>query len=328
MKIVVTGGSGFIGTNLTQLLHDKGIEFLNIDNVQPKDENLKKFWVNVSIMDYSGLLEQFRAFQPDAVVHLAAETRTHPHMKMEDYTLNTVGTANVIDAIRATESVKRFVHTSTQFVHQGETPPQHDEDFAPHTIYGESKIINEKQVRNADLKCTWTIIRPTNIWGPWHLRYPFEFWRVLARGRYVHPGRKRVLRSYGYVGNVVYQIYRILTQPEKLVDRKVYYVGDRAIDLYEWVNGFSIQQCGRNVRVVPSGLVYTLALFGDMLAAIKINFPITRSRYRSMTTDNAADMEKTFRELGESPFTLDDGIRETVKWLRKEHPDLVKVKPK
>jgi nucleoside-diphosphate-sugar epimerase len=133
------------------------------------------------------------------------------------------------------------------------------------------------------------------------------------------------MRSYGYVGNVVHQIFRILTLPRELVDQKVYYVGDRPIDLYDWVNGFSMHQRGRRVKIVPSAFVYFLALTGDLAALIGIRFPITRSRYRSMTTSNPADMEKTFRELGENAFNLDEGIRETVAWLRKEHPDLVTI---
>jgi GlcNAc-P-P-Und epimerase len=323
MKILVTGGSGFIGTNLTETLHRSGIQFINVDIAAPKNPSLKSQWRKCDIMNYPALQENMQAFQPTAVVHLAAETDTDPFKTLDDYKVNTEGSQNVLNAIRSCPSVERVIFTSTQFVNQRDMPPRDDEDYHPHTVYGESKIMAEQALRNADLKCAWTIIRPTNIWGPWHLRYPYEFWKVLAENKYVHPGKKKVIRSYGYVGNVVHQIMRILQLSPEKVDKKVFYVGDRAIDLYEWVNLFSLKQTGKKVRIMPRFVVWSLALLGDILRTFKIKFPITMSRYRSMTTDNPAYMEKTFEELGESPYTLEQGVDETVHWMKANHPHLI-----
>jgi len=325
MKILVTGGSGFIGTNLTSRLHTSGIEFVNLDVVKPKVNELEPFWVPCNLLDPKAVEAEFQLAQPTVVVHLAAETDTDPSKALEDYVVNTEGTANVLNSIRSCGSVERFVLTSTQFVNQSKIGPKHDEDFAPHTIYGESKIINEQQLRSAKLNCSWTIIRPTNIWGPWHLRYPFEFWKVLAEGKYFHPGHKRVRRSYGYVGNVVDQIMKIVELPEAVVNGKVFYVGDQPIDLYDWVNGFSLKQRGKSVIVVPRSFVFGLALIGDILRLVQLKFPITTSRFRSMTTDNPVDLTKTIEALGEPKYTLQQGIDETISWMRKVHPDLVKV---
>lgn len=326
MKVVVTGGSGFIGTNLTKYLAEKGHQFLNLDITAPKLENLKEFWIQCDICNYQYLLESFREFKPDTVVHLAAETDTDPRKTMKDYKVNVVGTRNIINAIKETNTVQRVVFTSTQFVNQSEKGPSHDEDYAPHTIYGESKMINEKDVQGSGLSATWTIIRPTNVWGPWHLRYPYEFWKVLSQGMYFHPGRIPVMRSYGYVGNVVSQIVTILGSSETIVNHQVFYVGDPAIDLYDWVNGFSVHQVGKRVRVIPRIFVRVLAIIGDLLFALKIKFPITSSRYRSMTTGNIAPMDKTFQKLGLPPLSLEEGIVETVEWMRHYFPALVKKK--
>lgn len=326
MRILVTGGSGFIGTNLTEALIQKEIDFLNVDLATPKEETLLNYWKKCSILDYEQLEKIFSEYKPTAVIHLAAETDTDPSRTMEDYKVNTEGTQNIIKAIQATPSVERFVLTSTQFVNQSQEGPKHDQDYAPHTVYGKSKIKTEEMLRSASVNCIWTIIRPTNIWGPWHLRYPFEFWKVLAEGKYFHPGKQKVIRSYGYVGNVVGQIIKILTSSRNEVDRKVYYVGDRPIDLYDWVNGFSLGQIGKKVVVLPRFFVRTLALIGDALRIVKIKFPITSSRYRSMTTNNPADMEKTYTELGQPPYTLQQGIDQTIEWMKKKHPELIKVK--
>jgi Nucleoside-diphosphate-sugar epimerases len=319
-RILVTGGSGFIGSNLIDILAKSGqYQILNIDKAQPNEVPHRPFWKQVDILNKQELLECFQQFQPDIVVHMAARTDTDPERTMEDYKANTEGTANVLAAIKMLSSIKRVVITSTQFVNQYNGIPKHDEDYAPHTVYGESKVITEKLTREADLACCWTIIRPTNIWGPRHPRYPREFWYVLKKGRYIHPGKKTVIRSYGYVGNVVEQILQILKKEISLVDNKVFYVGDEPINLYNWANGFSLALAKGNIKVAPQYFVRCLAIVGDVLRVVKIKFPITTSRYKSMTNSNTAPMEETFRVLGEPRYSLQQGIDETVQWLKQQN---------
>ena len=299
---------------------------LNMDAFPPKDLKQKKYWKECSILDPKQVLDTFQSFKPDALIHLAARTDTDPENSLKDYEVNTTGSLNIINAIKECSEIKRAIFTSTQFVNQYHGIPKSDEDFAPHTVYGESKVIMEKMIRNAHLKCPWTIIRPTNIWGPWHIRYPFEFWKVLSKGLYFHPGRKPVIRSYGYVGNVVSQIISILEGPKEKIDKQVFYVGDQPIDIYYWVNGFSLKQTGKPAKVVPRILVKILALIGDVLSVVKIKFPLTSSRYRSMTNSNTAPMEKTYEAFGIPPYSLEKGVEETVAWMKIYHPDLVKAK--
>ncbi|MGO9340347.1 MAG: hypothetical protein ACLPY1_22855 [Terracidiphilus sp.] len=61
---------------------------------------------------------------------------------------------------------------STQFVVGPGPLPVHDQDFRPYTVYGASKVLAEKAVRDGRLECVWTIVRPTNVWGSMHPRYP------------------------------------------------------------------------------------------------------------------------------------------------------------
>ncbi len=325
MKYLITGGSGFIGTNLIEELLAQGHELVNVDIVSPKSETHEPFWKEVDILDLGGLLSVFKKFRPDFVVHLAARTDT-VGTHLDDYVVNTKGTENVLAAIKAVDSIQRTAITSTQFVNQYSGVPKDDFDFAPHTVYGESKVINEQMTRRANLQCAWTIIRPTNVWGPWHSRYPHEFWRILGKGLYFHPGGKSVVRSYGYVKNVVYQIIKIFAADSELVSSQVFYVGDEPIDLIDWVNGFSIGQTGKCVRVIPSSVLRIMALSGDMLAMLNIKFPITSSRFKSMTTSNDVPMDKTVRAFGVPPYTLEGGIRDTVEWLKVYYPELVRLK--
>jgi GlcNAc-P-P-Und epimerase len=133
---------------------------------------------------------------------------------------------------------------------------------------------------------------------------------------YVHPGSRPVTRSYGYVGNVVRQMKEILESPQDAVHERVLYLGDPPIALLDWVNAFSVQLTGHRARVIPEGLVRVLARMGDCLVAMGVKFPLFSSRLRSMTEDYPTPMEPTFALLGPPITSLEDGVRETVQWLR------------
>ena len=316
-KWLITGGSGFIGTNLVEnLIKNNMINFINIDKNNPPVKSHRKYWKECNILDEITLNMYFKDFSPTHVLHLAARTDTDCN-SIEDYKDNTIGTVNVLNAIKNTPSITRAIFTSTQYVYRpGNKVPKHDEDYDPHTTYGESKVLNEIAIRQFDTRCVWTIIRPTNIWGPWHLRYRDEFLKIMFQGRYLHPGSHPVIRSYGYVGNVVHQIYKILHAPEKLVHRQVYYVGDPPLRLIDWVNSFSQKVHGKNVRIIPRIFVRGIALLGDFFKLIGITFPITTSRYVSMTQDYLTPMDKTIDNFGPSLFSLEAGVSETINWLK------------
>ena len=240
MKILITGGSGFIGTNAIEIFSREGDVILNYSLHEPLNPEQKKYWRAGDIVDLATTRDVFREFQPERVLHLAARAECDENTTLEEgYRVNIEGTRNVLDAIRSTPSVQRAIITSSQFVCAPGRLPKNDTDYFPETIYGESKVITEKLTREANLLCCWTIIRPTNIWGPWHMRYRREFWHVVERGLYVHPGRQPVIRCYGYVKNVVHQIQKIFAAKRELVSGKTIYLGDRPMNLYDWTNGFS-----------------------------------------------------------------------------------------
>lgn len=318
MRILITGASGFIGTNVIDLFSREGHAILNYSLHTPLDPEQNSYWREGDILDATGTTAVFQEFQPDRVLHLAARAECDENTTVEKgYRANTEGTQNVLDAIRATPSVERTIITSTQFVCRPGRLPISETDYFPETVYGQSKVITEQLTRAAKLTSCWTIIRPTNVWGPWHMRYRREFWRVLERGLYVHPGRQPVIRTYAYVNNVVSQIQKIFEARRDLVDCKTIYVGDRPTNLFDWTNGFSRALTGHEVRVIPRPLMRALALIGDIPTRVTGKpFLINSSRYRSMITNYDTPMEPTFELLGENPYTLEDGIRETVKWLR------------
>ncbi len=317
MKLLMTGGSGFIGTNAIEVFTQEGLSVLDYSVHPPLKPEHSRWWHAGDILDATSLRAVFDSFQPDWIIHLAARADCDENTTVEEgYRVNTEGTQNVLEAIQATASVKRVIITSSQFVCGPGPLPRNDKDYFPETVYGASKVITEELTRKAKLSCCWTIIRPTNVWGPWHMRYRREFWHILQRGLYLHPGREPVIRSYGYVKNVVYQIKRILELPVDQVSGKTFYLGDAPADLMKWVDGFSRALAGRGVRIVPRPLMRALALLGDIPTAITGRpFYLNSSRYRSMVTNYRTPMESTFQLLGENPYSLEDGIKDTVEWL-------------
>jgi len=273
------------------------------------------FWRKADILDVDVIDNVFDDFQPDTVIHLAARATTDSN-RLDDYEVNIKGTSTILDAIRATPSVSKAIITSTQFVHGPGSLPMGDYDFAPHTIYGQSKVISEELTHRANLNCQWTIVRPTNIWGPWHPRYDKEFWYILKKGLYVHPKTsKPVIRSYGYVGNVVWQLEEILKAPSDSVHGRVFYLGDKPISQIVWVNAFSVAITGHNVRLVPSSSLWCLGVLGSILSKFRIGFPMTISRYHSMTQDYIVPMDPAFNAFGLPPFSMEEGVEATIKWL-------------
>lgn len=317
MKILITGGSGFIGSNFHEYIKNNSneISIINVDIVKPKLNFSNSIWEKCDILDKDKLLNVANNHQPDIVIHFAAETSCEDGLALSDYTVNTQGSQNVFEVAEEVDSISTLVHTSTQFINQFDFPLKDFFNYKPHTVYGESKIISEKLLINGGYKFNWIIIRPSNIWGKWHLRYPNEFWKVLKEEKYFHPNMPNVIRSYGYVGNVCDQIYKFVNRIGDF-NKQIFYVGDEPTLLYNWVNGFSLAITGKKVRTLPPIFVRLLAIFGDVLGVLKINFPITSSRYRSMTTSNPAPMEKTFKAIGKPKYGLSEGIDETVSWLR------------
>lgn len=320
MKIIVTGGSGFIGTNLIDDLASQGWSILNLSLHEPQNSAHASLWRKTDILDTNDLLDAFCQFQPDAVVHLAARTDCVENTTVEnDYRVNTEGTSNVLAAIASNSSVKKVIITSSQFVCGPGRLPRHDEDYFPHTVYGKSKVITETLTRQANLQACWTLIRPTNIWGPWHPRYPAEFWRVAAKGFYVHPSGPPVIRCYGYVGNVAQQITKILEHPAATVNGQTFYVGDPPADIFLWANGFCLALRGKPALKVPRSLLKMAGMAGDLVGALtRKPFYISSSRYRSMVSNYVTPMEKTVQELGLGSYSLSEGIDHTVQWLRSQ----------
>jgi nucleoside-diphosphate-sugar epimerase len=318
-KVIVTGGSGFIGQHLVKHLFELGYQVVNIDLNPPPRGGQKSVWRKCSILDSEGLLSLFSEVQPQYVVHLAA-LAVMEGRSIDDFRANTDGTANLLTAVRCTRSVERLVVTSTQHVKKPGSPvPTHDEDYDPYMLYGESKVVTEKLTRCEGSIKHWTIIRPTAVWGSHHPSQVEGLWKLIYRNIYFHPAGDPVIRAYGYVGNVVWQIERILALPKEMTHGRTLYVGDENIRQFDWVNAFARELTGCDVRTVPLWIISSLALIGDGIRGCGLNFPIYGSRFFNLVTSNPVPMQNTFDIIGRGPVSLRQGVQETAVWLREHY---------
>ncbi|MGA9071045.1 MAG: NAD(P)-dependent oxidoreductase [Terracidiphilus sp.] len=318
MRVFISGGSGFIGTHVIERLLGQypDAKVLNLDLVSPKLSSHLPYWHKGDLMQPDTFMDAVKEFQPTYAIHMAART-DDSGTELNDYKVNIEGSANFIQAIKAAGSVERTVFYSTQYVVRAGELAQSDREYRPVNTYGESKKEMEEMIRrDASLPGIWTIVRPTNVWGPWHPRYAQEFWLVVKKGRYVHPGGAPVVRAYGYVGNVADYTLKILAEPKEVVAGKTFYVGDPPADILFWVSAFSKALTGRAPRVVPRPVLRGIALIGDLVRSTGRSFPLFSSRYRSMTQSYLVNMEPTFAVLGRPKYSLEEGVSETVEWLK------------
>lgn len=315
-KILITGGSGFIGTNVIEFLLSKGqYQLLSIDKIQPKISVHNDLWKQVDICDVNSLLNTIKDFRPDYVIHLAARTDLRGK-ELSDYEANMQGVSNLLDALEEVPSLKRVIFASSMYVCEPGYKPKDFDDYAPHTLYGESKVETERRIKERNPKYTWSIIRPTSIWGPWFGEPYDKFFRIVLNRMYFHMGKRACKKTYGYIDNAIYQIMSILHAPEEKVMRKVFYLGDyEPYDITEWAN--EIAKCaGFKIPNIPYFFFVMGGRFGDLLKLLGITFPMTSFRLKNMTTDNIHDLSPIKELAPNLPVSRQEGNINTINWIK------------
>lgn len=154
MRAVVTGGAGFIGSNLVDALVERGDEVVVLDDISTgKRENLEPATaagvrlVEADIRDGQALVDLFEEVKPEAVFHFAAQIDVRRSVAeiAFDATVNVVGTINVLEAAHRT-GVGRVINSSTGGAIYGEgkqIPAPEDHPAEPEAPYGQSKLAAE-----------------------------------------------------------------------------------------------------------------------------------------------------------------------------------------
>ncbi len=212
MKILITGGAGFVGANLCRVLLEKGYQITVLDNLSTGRnaylDGLPLAFVEGDIRDRDKLAELVPGHE--GVVHLAAQAGVpasleDPHYDCE---LNVIGTLNILEASRL-GGVKRFVFASSN-APLGKQPPPATEDKAPLPIspYGASKLAGEGYclAYHGSFGLGTVVLRFANLYGPFSAHkgsVVAKFFKDILAGGQIHiDGDGQQTRDFIYVGDL------------------------------------------------------------------------------------------------------------------------------
>lgn len=319
MRIIVTGGSGFIGTNLLQDLVSSDIDVWNLDIAAPRNKEHIKYWRQVDICNFQELDDCVNEIGPDYIVHLAARTDLNEKSGLNYYCANVSGVENLVNVCRKSAGIKRVVFASSMLVNDVGYKPKTRFDYNPATLYGKSKVLTENIIfRNGKWLGEFCIVRPTSIWGEWFSEPYRNFFDFVLSSRFFHPGGKACTKTYGYIGNTVYQIRQLLHADVSEIQGKIFYLGDRPpVNISSWAD--EISQCADlpKPKKLPYSLFLAAAFVGDILKFFGLRFPMTSFRLKNMTTDHIIDISEIYDVCGEPPFSRIDGVVRTIKWIQR-----------
>ena len=325
IKLCITGGSGFIGTTTMSWALSK-YESINFDIRPPKILEHQKHWRYVDILDAESFSKSLSDFQPTHIIHLAAMTG----MDIDDpsfFDANTKGVANLIKATQGLSCLERIIFASTLLVCKNGYVPSSSIEYDPPNLYGESKVIGEKMVRESKMSCSWVIVRPTSIWGPWFEHSYLTFFQMIDRGFYFQPGSKPIVKPLGFVGNTVHMMQTLLIKADNSVHGNTFYLGDYPENsIQEWADLIGKNLGRGEIPTIPIPLMKLMAITGDVLKKkFGANPPITSFRLNNMLTGAHYPIEKTKEVVGSLPFGMQDGVQQTLDWMFEKK--LIRRKP-
>lgn len=329
MNILITGGAGFIGSAVVRhIIQDTDNTVLNVDKLTYAGnlESLAKVADNpryqfsqTDICDRAALDQLFQAFQPDAVMHLAAESHvdrsiTGPAAFIET---NIIGTYQLLEAARhywngLVEDKKaefRFHHISTDEVYgdlEGtedlflETTP-----YAPSSPYSASKASSDHLVRawHRTYGLPVVLTNCSNNYGPYHFPeklIPLVILNALTGKPLPVYGNGAQIRDWLYVEDHARALYKVVTEAEV---GETYNIGghneQQNIDVVKAICNL-LEELAPNK---PEGI----ANYHDLITYVK-DRPGHDLRY-------AIDASKIKKDLGWVPVeTFESGLRKTVEW--------------
>jgi GlcNAc-P-P-Und epimerase len=203
MRILITGGSGFIGRFLVEQLARDGHEIVNLDLCVPDWPAPFSRHFSGDVRDPALVDEALRGCQ--AVYHLAAAHHDTGIERATYFDVNEHGTQVVLDAM-ARHNVRDLCFISTVAVY-GDSDRVPNERSLPQPLlpYGASKLAGENRIRS------WTeqagerraiVVRPSVVFGPHNFANMYSLIRQLQTGRYVQVGRGDNVKSMCYVENL------------------------------------------------------------------------------------------------------------------------------
>jgi UDP-glucuronate 4-epimerase len=318
MKYLITGAAGFVGSNLSSKLAISGENVLGIDNFSPYySPNLKNLRVNellapkgvnvrnVDLSDLKAVQKVIRDFQPNTIIHLAAQpgVRTPLGKSYEYIQNNLVAFSNVLQTA-VQESTPEFLYASSSSVYGNSTHlPYREDDFSirPISIYGATKLANEI------LATTFVSFSNTRargmrfftVYGPWG-RPDMAYFRLIDSALNGTEFRKfgggGVKRDFTYIDDITEAIQEL------------------ARDLKNRIPGYS------DVVNIGGGKPYSL---NDLIRVISshLNSPPILTEIESNPNDTVytkADITRLNELTHRIPIVdLNQGVELTIAWAKR-----------
>lgn len=326
MKVLITGGTGFIGRYFHELLTAKGHEITILDLVTPQWNIGGARFIRGDVRDPGALAKAVPG--SDRVLHLAAAHHDFGISEATYYGVNETGSKLVGDAMDAA-GVREACFYSSAAVY-GDAAYPHDENAEPRPVgpYGGSKLAGERAWRawterngadGARRRCL--VIRPTITFGPRNFANMYSLIRQIARGRFVQVGEMSNIKSISYVENIV------------AFTEHAWMMADRPdMEIFNWVE--KPDMCSREIAdqikvslgrkpgglKIPMGLALLLALpFDAVIKLTGMNLPVSSMRVKKLAGLETKFEASKARTTGFVPkHSLAEGIDRMVKWYISE----------
>jgi nucleoside-diphosphate-sugar epimerase len=319
--ILVTGATGFIGRHLLPVLHQQGWQTtaaVRDDFRQPLSIPIKAIQVG-EIDDMTDWQEALLGI--DTVIHLAGrshilhETISNPEAAF--IKVNTKGTINLVkQSLKA--GVNHFIFVSSIHAMAAESDDILNENSPchPDSPYGGSKLQAEQALINLakDSNMTWTILRPTLVYGPGNRANMERLMKLIKRGLPLPFGAIKNRRSFVFVGNLVAAIITCLDHPNAA--NKIFLISDNQAVSTPQLIRLIAQQIQQPCRLlpVPTTLLRFLGYLGDRVESITgKNLPFNSYNIDRLLGSLAVDSSYIQKTLNwQPPFTLEQGLAQTI----------------
>ena len=315
MRVLVTGGTGFLGSHLVEaLLERPGAEVYALVRDPSKPRWLSETGGVRLIAGDLGSVPGLPAGLT-CVYHLAGLTKTH--RTNEYYTVNREGTANLLRALEGQTGPVRFVHLSS-LAAAGPAPDRAGigEDIPPRPVspYGRSKLQAEEEVLKRRDRFSVVILRAAAIYGPRDEDF-LEFMRWVRRG--VKPVIGRQVLSLLYVRDAVRAC--LLAGAADRPSGEIFNIADPRPYGWDDISRIAARHLGKKMVPVrlPFWTAYLAALTSAGLGRLRGggDSVFNLSKVKQMKQDWIADPGKARQDLGfETVFTLEQGLSETIAW--------------
>jgi nucleoside-diphosphate-sugar epimerase len=324
MKILITGGTGFIGSRLALLARSQGHDIvvagqLNSDAERARARELEQTGVLIqqgSLQDAA--FARSVAAGCEVVIHLAAAQHEANVADAYFFDVNVAGTQTLLDASHSV-GVRRFVYGSTIGVYGDSEGRTLDEDSPPRpvNVYGRSKLRAEETVNAFGTKLETSIVRISETYGPGDFRL-LKLFRALNRGRFFIIGSGLNRRQVIHVNDLSRGLL-LAAVDAAAVGETFVMAGEEIMTTRELVQKVA-GALGRSAprwRAPMWPFMTAAILFERTLSPLGIQPPLHRRRLDFFRKSFVFSTAKAKRLLGFTPrISFQEGATETAQWYR------------